>query len=327
MFINDEAPCNLLTFNIDGHGDAIPYYEINGHRYVLDREIKLTYNTLVRNDSTDWEEQEVVESFAALDQGIEVLPPLCNTEFILSGDRFLREWGIDEVKIDDHYYTTHAVGCGATAILVSSQGEETKLDGGLMDGSAPVHILFKGYYTDAVAYRKWEMATDADFENVILQWNQDEVDYTFIDAGTYYMRYMVANDVGSCEAYSDTYTIDVAVSSVGVGERGELPNVFSPGSTPGVNDTWKVPHKSIIDFHCWIFNRWGTLIYEFTDPDGEWDGKYQGKYVDTGVYYCVVTATGSDGKKYKKRGSITVMRYKRGVSGGSGGTTSGEVGN
>ena len=26
MSINNESPCNLLSFNVDGHADAIPYY-------------------------------------------------------------------------------------------------------------------------------------------------------------------------------------------------------------------------------------------------------------------------------------------------------------
>ena len=165
------------------------------------------------------------------------------------------------------------------------------------------------------------MATDEDFENVILQWNQDEVDYTFNEWGTYYMRYMVANADGSCEAYGDTYTISVKESQL------ECPNVFSPGSTPGVNDVWKVTYKSLVEFHCWIFNRWGNLVYEYTDPGGGWDGTYHGKLVDTGVYYYVVTALGSDGEKYKRRGDITILRYKKGAAGTSGdGTGGGEPG-
>ena len=35
LFINNEAPCNLLTLNVDGRGDAIPYYTTNGNRQVL----------------------------------------------------------------------------------------------------------------------------------------------------------------------------------------------------------------------------------------------------------------------------------------------------
>ena len=53
------------------------------------------------------------------------------------------------------------------------------------------------------------MATDAEFENVIKRFNQDEVDYTFMDAGTYYMRYMVTNEDGSCNAYGNSHVIKV----------------------------------------------------------------------------------------------------------------------
>ena len=54
MTENSEAPCNLLTINVDGHGDAIPYYTTNGLRQVLDREIKLNYNTLVWNETREF---------------------------------------------------------------------------------------------------------------------------------------------------------------------------------------------------------------------------------------------------------------------------------
>lgn len=312
MSINNESPCNLLTFNIDGHGNAIPYYTINGHRQVLDRDIKLTYNTLVWDDSTHWQEQEVVERFAALDQGVEITPPLCNTEFSLRGDYFLNQWGMEQ-GIDEVYFQTQAVSCGSSAEQeLRDNSNEKGLDSGL-GGSAPVHIVFTGYPTDAVVYREWEMATDPDFENVILQYNQDEVDYTFNETGTYYMRYMVANAAGTCEYYGDTYTINVSESEL------VCPNVFSPGSTEGVNDVWRVYYKSLVEFHCWIFNRWGTCVCEFTDPGQGWDGTYKGRLVDTGVYYYVVKATGSDGTKYNKRGDITILRYKKGASGTSGG--------
>ena len=160
------------------------------------------------------------------------------------------------------------------------------------------------------------MARDEAFEETILQFNQDVVDYTFNDTGTYYMRYMVANESGSCQVYGDTiYTIMVSESYIP--ER--LPNIFTPGSTEHVNDVWTVPHKSLVEFHCWIYNRWGTLLYEFTDPNGGWDGTYHGRLVDTGVYYYVVTATGSDGVKYKRRGDINILLYK----GNSGSSTDG----
>jgi len=158
----------------------------------------------------------------------------------------------------------------------------------------------------------WEFASDPEFENVTLQFNQDELDQTFTEAGTYYVRYRVANADGTCEYYGETYTVTVSESEL------VCPNIFSPGSTEGVNDIWKVSYKSLVEFHCWIFNRWGNLVCEFTDPGSGWDGTYHGRLVDTGVYYYVVTALGSDGVKYKKRGDITILRYKKGEGSGTG---------
>ncbi|MBR5171162.1 MAG: gliding motility-associated C-terminal domain-containing protein [Muribaculaceae bacterium] len=313
MFIINDSPCSLLSFRVDGTAPKIPYSTLNGRIRILDREIKLTYNSLEWDDSTYWQEKTVVETFESLEDGIQVDQPLCNTIFTLSGDRFLEEWGIGESK-ESEFFQTQAVDCGTTAVQEDrGNNNEKGIESGL-GGSAPVHIIFTGYPTDAVVYRVWEIATDPEFEDIILQYNQDEVDYTFNDAGTYYVRYRVANADGSCEAEGgEVYMVTVSESEL------VCPNIFSPGSTEGVNDIWKVSYKSLVEFHCWIYNRWGTLMYEYTDPGGGWDGTYHGKLVDTGVYYYVVTAKGSDGVKYKKRGDITILRYKKGASGTSGG--------
>ena len=204
MSINNETSCDLLTFNIDGNGDAIPYYTINGTRQVLDRDFRLTYHTLVCDDYY-WQEHEIAESFPALDQGVEIVPPLCNTSFVLSGDRFLKYWGTSQT-IESDYFSTQAVDCRS---IMDDLGLIYDLNTGELGGKAPIRLSFIGYPTDVVAHSVWEMATDPDFENIIMQFNQDEVDYTFNDGGTYYVRYRVTNAAGTCEAYGDTYTFTV----------------------------------------------------------------------------------------------------------------------
>ena len=57
-------------------------------------------------------------------------------------------------------------------------------------------------------------------------------------------------------------------------------------------------------------------VAEFTDPAQGWDGKYNGKYVPSGVYYYVIKAEGADGKKYKLNGDINIIKYS-GVTGNS----------
>ena len=202
LFISNDEPCSLMSFRVDGYGPTITYTTIDGHTRVLDREIKLTYNTLVWDDEyAQWQEKEVKESFESIDDVFAVEPPLCNTSFTLTGDCFLQAWGLEN-SIESEYYQTQAVDCGSTAEL-------DNFDSDGLGGWAPCRIVFSGYPTDAVVYRVWEMATDAEFENVIKRFNQDEVDYTFMEAGTYYMRYMVTNEDGSCKAYGNTYVIKV----------------------------------------------------------------------------------------------------------------------
>ena len=204
MSVNNDTPCDLLTFNIDGNGDAIPYYTVNGTRQVVDRDIRLTYHTLV-SDDYEWQEHVVVESFPALDQGVEIVPPLCNTSFELSGDRFLKYWGISQT-IESECFLTQAVDCRS---IMDCLGLVYDLNNGELCGKAPIRLFLTGYPSDGVAHSVWEVATDPDFENIILQFNQDEVDYTFNDGGTYYVRYRVTNAAGTCEAYGDTYVFTV----------------------------------------------------------------------------------------------------------------------
>jgi gliding motility-associated-like protein len=45
------------------------------------------------------------------------------------------------------------------------------------------------------------------------------------------------------------------------------------------------------EFKIQIFNRWGTLVYETTDYNPQWDGRINGngKDASAGVYYWVAT--------------------------------------
>ena len=89
----------------------------------------------------------------------------------------------------------------------------------------------------------------------------------------------------------------------------DLPNAFSPKSTPGVNDLWKVSYKSLVSYQCNIFNRWGTQMFSSDNPADGWDGKYRGRFVPAGVYYYVIKARGADGVDYNRAGDINIIDY------------------
>ena len=307
LITDTDRDCGTATLLVDGDGDDIPYYSITGVRQILDRQIALTYNTLEWDDeATQWVETEATENIAAFKTTIAVPAPLENTVFTMTGDRFLTTWG-EAVSTESDTYQTAAVDVRTTAVQEERENDNEKTTGteGLLGGSAPAVITFTAYPTDAVVFKEWQMSTDSEFENIDLRLNQEETTQTFNEAGTYYWRFVAANNDGTCEAYGDTYTVNIGESEL------VCPNVFSPGSTPGINDVWKVSYKSIIDFECWIFNRWGKQIAHFTDPSQGWDGYYRGKLVSAGVYYYVIQASGSDGQKYKLSGDINIIRYKQ----------------
>ena len=312
MFFDNEESCDLLKFNIDAEPD-IPYYTITGVHQLLDRELTLHYNNLEWNaTSYSWEEVEVTDTFPSLDQVV-IDPPLCSTGFKLKGDRYLKEWNLpmQEIDVDIEYYEPRAVSCHAEAYQdFRGNPNEKGNDANVLGGSAPCHIVFTGYPTSGVTFSEWQMATDDNFENIIMRFpinqpvEEHVEEYTFENEGTFYMRYHVAH--GSCEAFTEddeVFRITVGVQDL------QCPNFFSPGTTPRVNDKWMVSYQSLIEFHCWIFNRWGNLVFEFTDPGEGWDGTYRGKQVDPGVYYYVITYTGSDGVKRKKSGDINILHY------------------
>ena len=107
------------------------------------------------------------------------------------------------------------------------------------------------------------------------------------------------------------------IDNITIGESVlECPNAFSPQGSEGINDEWRVSYRSIVEFQCWIFNRWGVEICHLTDPSQGWDGKYKGKYVKSGVYFYVIEARGADGKEYKLSGDINILNYT-GIDNGS----------
>lgn len=305
----DNSDCGTAILNVDGTGPEIKY---DGTK-TLDREIKVTYKTLAwDSNNTSWEEEDVVENEKFLKNTIAVPAPYCNTTFTVSGDKYLEFWKEVESKTTGTLQTK-AINVETTVVQEERDiDNEQRVPGSALGGSAPATITFTAHCTDAVSFKEWQVSDFPEFNNIIMNFSQDEVEYTFENAGTTYWRFYAANSDGSCEYISDTYPVNIGESVL------ECPNIFSPGTTPEVNDVWKVSYKSIVEFHCWIYNRWGNLIKEFTDPSDGWDGTYRGKQVSAGVYFYVIRAKGSDGKEYKLSGDINILRYRhRDFGGGS----------
>ena len=299
-----QQDCDMTELMFTGKADRIIYYTINGQAKELNRDIRLSYYTLEYNESTENYDQVVSEkSFSYLNSAMRTTAPLCDTEFTLSGDKYLKEWGIKQ-SITSELFNTNAVEAKTSATQALRENDNEQKDETPLGGSAPCEIEFKAVCTDAAIFQEWQMSTDSEFENITMRINEPITTYTFREYGTTYVRFVASNAAGSCNYYSDTYEVSVGES------RLECPNAFSPDASEGVNDEWKVSYKSIISFECHIFNRWGVKVAELTDPSQGWDGKHNGKFVPSGVYYYVIKAEGSDGKKYNLNGDINIIKYK-----------------
>lgn len=304
---SDAGQCEQTTLQLDGSGERLNYYSINGAPKVLSREITVSYMTLVWNDESlsyiQTVQSETLDNFSST---VQVPAPLCNTDFSISGDQLLNYWGMEQTVSTGEYITT-AIGVTAKAEQTYREevlNEDDRHPTEYLGGSAPAEIEFQAYMTDAVTHIEWEFSDKEDFSTTIARYNDQTLRYTFRDEGTTYVRLIGSNSTAECQAYSETFTINIGEP------RLEAPNAFSPGTSPGVNDEWKVAYKSIVSFKCWIFNKWGVQICYLDSPDKGWDGRYHGKYVDPGVYYYVIEAKGSNNQKIKLKGHINILRSK-----------------
>ncbi len=307
--MSSESGCDDTILDIDGDAEPLVYYTINGQRKVLSRDIQVDYlNINWDQDSESFLQSETQKTLESITGPVRISPPIyCQTAFIVSGDRFLRQWNWEE-SIESSVCEPVAVMVETTA--TQTEPPESDLASNVitsgdteLGGSAPAEITFRAYGSDAVIHHEWQFSTDPEFEILDNRVTQQDLTYTFLNEGAYYVRYVGSNADGTCEAFGDTYTVTIGESQL------LCPNAFSPNGD-GVNDIWRVSYRSLIDFKCWIFDRYGKQVYHFDSPDGGWDGKN----AKPGVYYYVIQATGADGKKYKKSGDINVLRYVGGKS-------------
>lgn len=305
LIIDPEQDCDRAFLSIEGSAGRILYYSINGRAYDVDRDITLSYTTLKPiEEAMRYECATVDEHLPYISGTINVTAPLCDTYFHISGDRMLRQWGLER-EISSSYYTTQSVSAEVSVEQIKRTGDNEIKSDETLGGSAPAETAFSAVVSDAAIFTEWQFATDTDFEDITFRTNDLEFTHTFRDMGTNYIRFVAANADGNCQYFSETFTVYIGES------RLLCPNAFSPGASEGVNDEWKVSYKSIISFECYIFNRWGQKMAEFHDPSKGWDGKHGGKLVPAGVYYYVIKAKGSDGKNYNLSGDINILRSSR----------------
>lgn len=304
---SSERDCSNMTLDFDGNADEIVYFSINGRRIVLDREIKISYRTLERqDDEIAFREKETIETFPSITSQVMLPAPLCQTDFTLEGDRFLREWG-RQIELTSPAVEPFAVSAVTSAVQTNDNSDNMIGAGGgssSLGGSAPCIVEFEAAVTDAAIFREWQFSKFSEFDVIDMRVSDLSMTHTFNEEGTTYVRFVCANAEGSCEYTGDPYVVNIGASAL------KCPNAFSPGNADGINDEWKVSYSSIITFECHIFDRYGRKMITLNHPSQGWNGKYKGKLVPAGAYFYVIKATGADGRKYELSGDINIVNYE-----------------
>lgn len=179
----------------------------------------------------------------------------------------------------------------------------------VLTGSGPLDILFHLNPTPAVEYYSWDITQST---TAIAHRMDESTRYTFYEPGSYNIHGRVWGNVCPCSTEDDCdldsthYTGDLVVT---ISESYlKVPNVFTPNGD-GRNDEFRVAYQSLREFHCWIYNRWGHLVYSWDDPAKGWDGMIGGRPAAEGAYMYVIRALGTDAAKGASYG--TKMGYKK----------------
>lgn len=98
----------------------------------------------------------------------------------------------------------------------------------------------------------------------------------------------------------------------------QFPNVFLPqksGSKGGAFDDGDtdafypfIDRSMLKEYRLMIFDRWGLMVFDTKDVDKGWDGYYNGKLCQQGVYVWKVHAVFEDGNEVVKTGDVTLLK-------------------
>ena len=211
------------------------------------------------------------------------------TNFIIR-DAWIDSLGLgDESEIYIPLYQPIAMKVNPQAIVTTRGADEKSNEverpvdaQTLIKRSAPLDVEFRANALNT-DYYQWNLYKGSE---LILKRTESQHRYTFTEPGNYRVVMGASNSHG-CSIDSVQFDISVSESML------KVPNTFTPNGD-GANDEFRVVYRSIKEFHCWVYNRWGKLVYEWTDPAKGWDGNIGGRPAAEGAYYYVIRALGTD---------------------------------
>lgn len=184
-------------------------------------------------------------------------------------------------------------GCAVTGtVTITVNTVDADMSANPTSGVIPMNVDFSNNSSNGVMYI-WDFGDG----NVDTTFTMADFAHVYTTDGTYTVTLTTISAAGCVD--QTTLTI-VAIPDCYLG----VPNVFSPNGD-NVNDRVDIECSRILaTANMKIFDRWGKLVAELTNPNATWDGDGQSE----GVFYYVLIGEGFNGTAYNLNGYITLMR-------------------
>lgn len=310
-----ENPCERIILKATEPFSTWRFNAPDGTVALIERNLLVRYNDFVFDEEKfSFKLVERTEPIPIKDGSLYLLASLADTQYTVIGDQYTQLLSENVSPLQSALYQTKRLEVHTQVTTerrpnkpVQNEEENRGSDDNILSGeqSAPLKVLLHAEANEPAASRYfWKILPAATANNDVAPsfvFSGKQTEYTFETAGTYTIIVQVSARNSDCQITSEELHLAISASSL------QVPNVFSPNASPGINDVFRVAHHSIVAFKGVIFNEWGNKLFEWNDPNEGWDGKFHGKYVSTGVYYYVIQAKGADGKQYFLKGSISVL--------------------
>lgn len=292
--IEADLDCERTMLHLEGELPKISYTRLSGKQMTYPRNCHVEYmNASWSEDTEMWVDSVAIEELT-LEQEMTVAASPVATDYAIS-DMLAEQLGVAADTLRSPVYQPVALKAHPVTITTTrgKQGEMSNevnrpySPDDVLNMSAPLEVLFKANGLNA-EYYQWKLYKGS---SLMLTRSDAEHRYTFTDKGNY--RAVVAISNSHCQLDSVEFTISISESMVVV------PNVFTPNGD-GTNDEFRVVYRSLKEFHCWVYNRWGHLVYEWSDPAKGWDGTIGGRPAAEGAYFYVIRALGTDADENAK---------------------------
>lgn len=175
----------------------------------------------------------------------------------------------------------------------------SEFNSNVTEGKYPLQVKFTNRSSGDIVGYLW------DFGDSLGVSTERDPSYTYTKPGIYKVKLKTFTSKGCNNEY--------VFESIRVYDFSDIyiPSAFSPNED-GLNDVFEITAGEMKWMRMIILNKWGQIIYEGTWDRGQqplrWDGSYQNKPVQDGVYVYTIESKGFDDRYRYLKGEITLIR-------------------